>query len=115
LQTIRRSQGIFIQQLQREFSKLIAGKYFPPSTAQQLQARGRSFPAGVRDLRLPMEAANSAVNLHYASPPDDRRKFSQVRLSRAACCFVNTQRNECAGIPERGYSFHGSSLSSTTA
>jgi hypothetical protein len=115
LQTVRSSQGIFIQQLECPFSKLIVGEDFPPSTAQQMQARKCALLTDVRYLFLPMEAANSAVNFHGASPPNHRRKLSQLGLSETARCFVNTQRHECAGIPKRGYLFHESSLSATTA
>jgi hypothetical protein len=91
LQTIGSSQGIFIQQLQGKFPKLIAGKDFSPPTAQELQACGCALLTGVRDVSLPMEATNSALNLHKTSPPDDKRKFSQVRLSETTRCFVNAQ------------------------
>jgi len=63
-----------------------------------------------------MEAANSAMNLYEASPPNYRRESSQMGLGVTARSFVNTERDERARIPEGGRSFHSSSsLSAKTA
>jgi hypothetical protein len=93
LQAIRCPQGMLIQQHRCQITKLIDGKNFPPSTAQQTQACHCTLFIEIGYLPGPMEEANSAVNLHETSPPNNGRESPQMGLSEATRGFVNTQRN----------------------
>ncbi len=47
-----------------------------------------------------MESGHCTVHFHWACPPHDRGKLSQVRPNLAAGALLNAQRNQCTGIPK---------------
>src|SRR5579859_7492676 len=106
---------MFVECVPCQVAELVVRNYLSPSGAYQAQAGSGSLSVSICYLLIAVQAGDSTANFDEARPPDYHGKPSVAELRLRTGALIGAQRNERAGVPERGRFLHRSSLSASRA
>ena len=101
LQGICGAQRMPLNEILRQFPKLLAGLYLDPHSAKRDETRHRHVELALVEFSGASETRECAGRLDRRAPPHRDGLVSQGPFRETALGLPDAQRDDCAGVPKR--------------